>query len=87
MAFTLSCKLCQQPITFDKQHISEKTGKKIPLEVQTNQPHNCKNRPKLYRDCSKRCGKQIYFDPDTKTQTGKYIPLDKETGEPHQCSE
>jgi len=42
--FSLSCKLCGQPITFDNKHISQRTGKKIPLDVETNEPHNCPAR-------------------------------------------
>ena len=38
---SLSCRLCGQPITFDNQHISQRTGKKIPLDPGTNEPHDC----------------------------------------------
>ena len=41
---SLSCKLCGQPITFDNKHISQRTGKKIPLDVETNEPHDCPAR-------------------------------------------
>jgi hypothetical protein len=34
----LSCKLCGQ-ITFDNKHINQRTGKKIPLDPETNEPH------------------------------------------------
>jgi hypothetical protein len=33
---SLTCRQCGQPITFDNKHISQRTGKKIPLEVETN---------------------------------------------------
>jgi hypothetical protein len=29
------CDLCDEPITFDDEHISERTGKKIPLDIDT----------------------------------------------------
>ena len=35
-----------QPITFDNKHISQRTGKKIPLDVDTQEPHNCPTRNK-----------------------------------------
>jgi hypothetical protein len=38
---SLSCRQCGQPITFDNKHISQITGKKIPLDVATNEPHDC----------------------------------------------
>ena len=39
-SLSLSCNLCGQPITFDNKHISQRTGKKIPLDVETNEPHD-----------------------------------------------
>ena len=38
---SLVCRQCGQPITFDNRHISQRTGKKIPLDVETNEPHDC----------------------------------------------
>jgi hypothetical protein len=38
---SLTCRLCNQPITFDNKHISQITGKKIPLDPGTNEPHDC----------------------------------------------
>ena len=32
-----------------------------------------------------RCGQEIYFDPDRKSESGKSIPLDAATDEPHVC--
>jgi hypothetical protein len=40
----LACRQCGQPITFDDKHISQRTGKKIPLDVETNEPHDCQVR-------------------------------------------
>jgi hypothetical protein len=40
MSSSLSCRLCKQPITFDNKHISQRTGKKIPLDVENNKPHD-----------------------------------------------
>ena len=31
----------QSTITFDNKHISQKTGKKIPLDPGTNELHDC----------------------------------------------
>lgn len=96
---SLTCRLCQQLITFDNKHISQRTGKKIPLDPNTNEPHDCPARreqhqaqlptqsqqPRRYLQCNKGCGQEIYFDSNSKSQSGKYIPLDKDTGQPHQC--
>ena len=38
---SLQCRQCGQPITFDNKHISQRTGKKIPLDPETNEPHDC----------------------------------------------
>src|ERR687883_1881980 len=92
---TLQCKRCQNPIKFDDRHISQKTGKKIPLDAQTGQRHDCpalpaQQRPpsqqqptergKRFLKCSKGCGGEIYFDVNTKTKKGKRIPISKITG-------
>ena len=96
---SLSCRQCGQPITFDNKHISQRTGKKIPPDVETNEPHDCpvrRDQPQQqqgqqqtqqirYHQCNKGCGQEIYFDANNKSQSGKYIPLSKDTGLPHQC--
>jgi hypothetical protein len=38
---SLSCRLCGEPIKFDDNHVSERTGKRIPLDVDTQEPHDC----------------------------------------------
>jgi hypothetical protein len=96
---SLFCYLCGKPIKFDIEYISERTGKKIPLDEETSEPHNCpvrsqrehqqhqqrQQQERRYHQCSKGCGQEIYFDASNKSQSGKWIPLDKETGQPHQC--
>jgi hypothetical protein len=96
---SLACRQCGQPITFDNKHISQTTGKKIPLDPGTNEPHDCpvrRDQPqqgqtqqqiqqRRYLQCNKGCGQEIYFDANNKSQSGKFIPLDKDTGLPHQC--
>ena len=99
------CYLCGKPIKFDNEYINERTGKKIPLDAETNEPHNCpvrrsqqeqegsqqqpshqqEHQERRYHQCNKGCGREIYFDANSKSQSGKFIPLDKETGLPHQC--
>ena len=37
----LACRQCGQPITFDNKHVSQRTGKKIPLDIETDEPHDC----------------------------------------------
>ena len=93
---SLLCRLCGERIKFDDKHISERTGKRIPLDVDTEEPHDCpvwKSQQPLqqqqiqrrYHQCNKGCGQEIYFDANNKSQSGKYIPPDKDTGLPHQC--
>jgi hypothetical protein len=107
---SLFCYLCGKPIKFDNEYINERTGKKTPLDAETNEPHNCPVRSqqeqqqsqpsqlqqqqpsqqqeyqeRRYHQCNKGCGREIYFDANSKSQSGKFIPLDKDTGLPHQC--
>jgi hypothetical protein len=93
---SLLCRLCGERIKFDDKHISERTGKRIPLDVDTEEPHDCpvrrdqpqqpqQTQQRRYHQCNKGCGQEIYFDANNKSQSGKYIPLDKDTGLPHQC--
>lgn len=99
MARTLYCNLCEEPITFNDNHVSEKTGKKIPLDFDTYEPHNCiawqqrqqelRKNQRRYLLCKKGCGQHIYFDKDNEygmSETGKWVPLDKYTEQPHQCN-
>ena len=86
-----SCKLCGQTIRWNKDFVSELSGKIIPLEEDpnTDQPHKCeqwKAQNRKYYHC-KDCNAEIYFDDLYKSKNGKYIPLDKATGEPHECDE
>ena len=90
---SLLCRQCGERIKFDDKHVSQRTGKWIPLDIQTNEPHDCPARTeqqqqvqqRRYHNCNKGCGNEIYFDANNKSQSGKWIPLDKETGLPHQC--
>ena len=95
---SILCRQCNQPITFDNKHISQKTGKKIPLDVETNEPHDCpvrnnqqqqpgQSQQRRYHTCNKGCGQEIYFDANNKSQSGKWIPIDKQTELPHQCQQ
>ena len=38
---SILCKLCAKPIKFDDKHVSSKTGRKIPLDPDTDKPHDC----------------------------------------------
>jgi hypothetical protein len=38
---SLACRQCGEPIKFDAKHVSQRTGKKIPLDIETNEPHDC----------------------------------------------
>ena len=37
----LYCRLCNAEITFSDEYVSERTGKKIPLDLETEEPHDC----------------------------------------------
>jgi hypothetical protein len=38
---SLACRLCGSRIKFHDKHVSQRTGKKIPLDIETNEPHDC----------------------------------------------
>lgn len=83
------CRLCGEPIHFDNNIVSERTGKKIPLEEGSDDPHRCAEweaQHRRYYNC-RDCGAQIYFDDEHKSNSGKFIPLSKSTGGPHDCGE
>jgi DNA-directed RNA polymerase subunit RPC12/RpoP len=98
---TIRCRQCGHQIKFDDKRTSQRTGKKIPLDVNTNEPHNCpvsvwkdtqpntntntNTKERRYVQCNKGCGGEVYFDVNTKTSTGRWIPISKATGLPHQC--
>ncbi|MGB7955585.1 MAG: hypothetical protein WCF23_16540 [Candidatus Nitrosopolaris sp.] len=56
------CKYCDEPLKFHEHHISD-SGKKIPLDRDTGEPHNCPERPSSnYTIECKYCDEEIYFD-------------------------
>jgi hypothetical protein len=73
----LYCKQCDEPIKFDDEHTSERTGKKIPLDIDTDEPHDCsvwrsqqeqmRQTQRRYYRCRKGCGQFIYFDENERT--------------------
>jgi hypothetical protein len=84
------CKWCDEEITFDEDYVSENTGKMIPLDLDTEEPHDCfewRTEHRKYHECRKGCAGQIYFDEDRRSARGKWIPIDKDTNEPHQCAD
>jgi hypothetical protein len=69
------CKYCDSPIDFDDWHVGS-SGRKIPLDVETRQPHMCAFRP-IKRDRCYNCGKEIFFDSGMRNPAhGKLIPQD-----------
>ena len=41
---SLQCRRCGHLITLDNEHIGPISGRKIPLDVDTNEPHDCPAR-------------------------------------------
>ncbi|HET7345609.1 MAG TPA: hypothetical protein VFJ05_07030 [Nitrososphaeraceae archaeon] len=85
----ISCKYCDEELTFSDEYISQ-NGKKIPLDTDTMEPHRCEESMNAWRSSHplvcKRCNKvKIYFDDNTRSKSGKMIPLEVNTHEPHDC--
>ncbi len=80
--------MCNQEITFSDWHVST-IGKKIPLDLETDSPHECsvwKQQHRRYYPCRNDCVAEIYFDDKAaKSKNGKWVPIDRKTGTPHQC--
>ena len=84
-----SCYKCEAEITFSDEYISERTGRRIPLDAWSGDPHRCPmyKRPRKYDPCY-TCGALIYFDDDApKSINGKFVSHDQRTGIAHQCPE
>lgn len=81
------CDRCGAELYFDKHHKSA-SCKFIPMEKETDMPHDCPKKPAVREPqilkCY-RCGGEIYFDDKHLSPSGKKIPIDYETEEPHQC--
>ena len=56
---SITCRLCQQPIKFDDKHISQRTGKKIPLDLSTSEPHDCPVRRDQPQQAQQQQGQQL----------------------------
>jgi hypothetical protein len=75
---SLSCRLCGQPITFDNKHISQRTGKKIPLDIETNEPHDC---PVRRDQPQQQQGQQPYQQQQTQQRRYYYKQCRKGCGQ------
>lgn len=76
------CNKCEKAIIFSRTVMS-RTGKFIPLDVETGEPHMCKER--FIVECRK-CGKEITFENNFRNpKNGKCIPLNAYDGETHKC--
>jgi hypothetical protein len=83
-----SCFKCNQEIKFSDYHVSERTGKKIPLDAFSEQPHKCIDSEFISQvlKCT-HCDSEITFSDEQKSKTGKKIPLDAGNMLPHRCKE
>ena len=74
---SLSCKLCAQQITFDNKHISKRPGKKIPLDIETNEPHDCPVR----REQRQQQSQLPYHPQQQQHQEKRYFQCNKGCGQ------
>jgi hypothetical protein len=84
----ITCLKCNDPIIFDPSWVSERSGKKIPLDEYTHEPHKCPKSDFVSRvlEC-RHCEAEITFDDEHISKNGKKIPLDPGTMEAHHCEE
>ena len=72
---SILCRQCNQPITFDNKHICQRTGKKIPLDPGTNEPHDCPVRRDQPQQQMQQGGQQ------SQTQQRRYLQCNKGCGQ------
>ena len=75
---SLSCRQCGQPITFDNKHISQRTGKKIPLDVDTEEPHDC---PVRRSNSQQRQQQEQSYQQQQHQQEKRYFQCNKGCGQ------
>jgi hypothetical protein len=81
----ISCLRCQDPIYFDPSWVSERSGKRIPLDEYSGQPHNC-TKSEYHKPHCKYCDQEITFSDNFLSKNGKRIPLDLDM-QNHQCEQ
>jgi hypothetical protein len=84
----IACQKCNDPIIFSDSWVSEKSGKRIPLDESTHQPHQCPNSTFVNQvlQC-KYCQSKISFSDQVISPRGKKIPLNAGTLQKHECKE
>jgi hypothetical protein len=73
---TSFCRQCGKPIKFDDKWISERTGRKIPLDVDTEEPHDCPVR----RSNSQQQQLQQIQQQQQQQQERRYLQCNKGCG-------
>ena len=74
------CKYCGKELFWDEARRAD-NGRMIPIDKETNQPHNCPNK---FFKCN-HCGKELFWDEARRADNGKIRPVEKETNELHNC--
>jgi hypothetical protein len=84
----IACQKCNDPIVFSDPWVSERSGKKIPLDESTHEPHKCPNSTFVNQvlEC-KYCYHKISFSDQVISPRGKKIPLNAGTLQKHECKE
>jgi hypothetical protein len=84
----IACQKCNDPIVFSDSWVSERSGKSIPLDESTHEPHICPNSTFVNQvlQC-KYCQSKITFSVQVISPRGKKIPLNEGTLQKHECKE
>jgi hypothetical protein len=92
MTSSCYCKYCGNEIEFDDYHVSEYSGKKIPLDAYPMEPHDFPENPYNNHNRNNRiveywtCGEEIIFSDDMVIKKSrKKISPDLRTHKPHEC--
>ena len=72
------CRLCGKPIKFDDKWVSERTGRKIPLDVDTEEPHDC---PVRRSNSQQRQQQEQSYQQQRHQQERRYLQCNKGCGQ------
>jgi len=86
MLYTFNCDECGAELFLDYNVVAEKSKKRIPLEVGSNEKHDCPAHVWTSAPFPCRsCGVELYVTDEEVSKSGKRIPLNTANDEPHKC--
>lgn len=86
--YSFRCKDCDEELYLD-YNVTSPSGKRIPLEMDSQSPHNCSMREQFVYESPpflcEACGQSLYVTDRALSKYGKRIPLNLANDQPHYC--